>query len=66
MLSSPRPARKISVFVSKSDNLDLIHATHIKNFAGVHVYEFEAGGHGLVKLLRDAGKLPVIMSGNYT
>jgi len=58
-------SQKISVFVSKNNRLDYIHALHIKNVSGVNVYEFEGGGHGVVKLLRDEGKLPAIMSGKY-
>ena len=58
--------RKISVFVSKADKLDHIHALHIADIRGVNVYKFDGGGHGVVKLLRDQGKLPIIMSGSYT
>lgn len=55
----------ISIFVSKEDTLDYIHASHLKNISCVNVYEFEMGGHGIVTLLRDEGKLPLIMSGTY-
>ena len=55
----------ISVFVSKGDKLDYIHASHISGIKGVKIYEFRDGGHGVVKLLRDEGKLPAIMSGTY-
>ena len=57
---------KISLYVSKEDRLDYIHASHIKNIQGVNVYEFESGGHSVVKLLRNEGLLPTIMSGTYT
>ncbi len=57
--------RKISVFVSKADRLDYIHASHIADIHGVNIYEFDGGGHGIVKLLRDQGNLPAIMSGTY-
>ena len=57
--------RKITVFVSKADKLDRIHASHIADIQGVNIYEFDGGGHGIVKLLRDQGKLPAIMSGTY-
>lgn len=56
---------KISIFVSKADKLDYIHASHISGIQGVNIYEFENGGHGIVKLLRDQGKLQAIMSGTY-
>ncbi len=57
--------QKISVFVSKDYRLDYIHAVHIKNIPGVNIYEFDGSGHAIVKFLRDEGKLPAIMSGNY-
>jgi len=65
MLLKQRKNRKVSIFVSKNNRLDLIHATHLEGVAGVQVYKFEDGGHGLVNLLRDEGKLPAIMLGNY-
>lgn len=65
VLLRQRKNRKLSIFVSKSSRLDLIHATHIKDIPGVHIYPFEDGGHRLVKLLRDKGVLPAIMLGNY-
>ncbi len=58
--------QRILVFVSKDDRLDYTHAEHIRNIAGVTIHEFNGGGHGIVKLLRDEGKLPAIMSGTYT
>ncbi len=57
---------KISIFVSKEDKLDHIHASYLGGVSGVTIYEFDGGGHGIVKLLRDEGKLPAIMSGTYT
>ena len=65
LLSKERKSRKLSIFVSKNDRIDMIHAKHIKGEAGVQVFEFEDGGHGLVKLLRDEGHLPRIMLGKY-
>lgn len=57
--------QKISIFVSEDDQLDYIHAVHLKNISGVSIYKFNSGGHGIVRLLRDEGKLPAIMSGTY-
>lgn len=57
--------QKISIFVSKDDLLDCIHAQHLGNISGVTIFEFHDGGHEIVKLLRDTGKLPDIMAGNY-
>lgn len=56
---------KVSIFVSRSHRLDHVHALHISGIKGVRVYEFEDGGHNVVKHLRDEGKLPEIMSGEY-
>lgn len=56
---------KISIFVSKYHRLDYIHASRLKDISGITVHEFNKGGHGVVGLLRDEGKLPGIMSGNY-
>lgn len=66
LLLGPGGARKIAVYVSRGHRLDHVHAAHVKDIAGVRVHEFESGGHGVVKVLRDAGKLPAIMSGTYT
>ena len=60
-----KPACKISIFVAGDNPLDLVHATHVRECAGVHVYEFDAGGHQLVKELRNEGKLAQIMLGQY-
>lgn len=57
--------QKISIFVSKEHRLDHRHAEHLRSVAGVRVHEFESGGHGVVKVLRDEGRLPAIMSGTY-
>jgi len=65
LLLRTNQGRKISVFVSKAHKLDHIHASHIADIRGVNIYEFDGGGHGIVKLLRDEGKLPAIMAGTY-
>lgn len=57
---------RISIFVSKSDPLDYAHALRIKDVPGIQIYEFDHGGHAIVKLLRDRGYLPTILSGKYT
>jgi hypothetical protein len=55
---------RISIYVSKTDRLDRIHAAHLEGLPGVCVREFEDGGHGVVRLLRDRGELPEIMKGS--
>ncbi len=54
--------RKISIHVSRDDRLDYIHALHIADIKGVKIFEYDGGGHNVVKLLRDQGRLPEIMS----
>ncbi|MCF6171050.1 MAG: hypothetical protein L3J66_08760 [Bacteroidales bacterium] len=57
---------KISIFVSDTDKLDNVHTSHIEDIPGVKVYKSTGGGHGVVRLLRDEGKLPAIMAGTFT
>lgn len=66
LLSGLKNTSRISIFVSGDHRLDDIHATHIKDITGIQVYAFDGGGHEIVKLLRDRGELPAIMSGQYT
>ena len=61
-----RTNNRISIFVAKDSTLDLIHAYHVKDCPGVNMFEFDAGGHSLVRELRDKGKLPQIMLGEYS
>lgn len=64
-LDSAERASTISVFVSKEDELDCAHASHIAHMSNVAIYKFDQGGHSLVTLLRDEGLLPAIMLGKY-
>lgn len=64
LLSTPA-APDISLFVSRRESLDLLHADHLRGLGEVKVFGFDEGGHGIVKLLRDKGLLPVIMAGDY-
>jgi hypothetical protein len=41
--------------------LDTLHATRMQEFPNVSLYRFDEGGHNLVKLLRDGGKLDGIL-----
>lgn len=56
---------KVSIFVSKADRLDYIHACHVADFKQVQVHAFDDGGHGIVRSLRDDGKLQAILSGSF-
>jgi len=64
-LHKKKARQKIHIFVSRDDALDLIHARHLEDLQNVSIFEFSQGGHGVVKYLKDLGKLPEIMSGNY-
>ena len=64
-LLDTKAERKISIFVAKDHRLDYIHARHLDCISSVNIYEFESGGHGVVKLLRDEGKLSAIMLDMY-
>lgn len=41
--------------------LDTLHATRLQEFPNVNLYRLDRGGHNLVKLLRDDGKLDGIL-----
>jgi len=56
----------ISIYVSKDNRLDHIHALHLKTIPNVKIFAFNGGGHGIVRFLRDVGKLAAIMSNNHT
>jgi len=57
--------RKVSIFVSREHRLDYVHAKHLESVGGARIFEFDGAGHGIVKLLRDQGKLASIMLGDY-
>ncbi len=65
LLHKKKAQQKIHIFVSRDDALDLIHARHLEDLQNVSIFEFSQGGHGVVKYLKELGKLPEIMSGNY-
>jgi hypothetical protein len=54
---------KVEIFVSKNDRLDYIHANQLRGLKTVNIYEYDTGGHGLVRHLRDKGKLSDILFG---
>lgn len=53
------------IFVSQEDPLDDLHARRLQGLASVRLHSCPVGGHGLVRRLRDEGKLPAILSGSY-
>lgn len=57
--------RKIDIYYSRDDRLDSVHAERLKKLDGVSVHCVANGGHGVVRTLRDEGKLAEIISGKY-
>ena len=57
------PAHPVSIFVSEEDRLDSVHAEHMRGVPGVTIHESATGGHNVVKVLRDEGRLPAILAG---
>ena len=55
----------VDILVSKTHRLDFIHANELQGLENVNIYTFEAGGHALVRHLRDVGALPDILRGRY-
>lgn len=66
LLRRSKGNQKITIFVSKDDPLDMIHASHLRSISNVRIFEFDGGGHNVVRKLRDEGKLASIMSGTFT
>ena len=65
LLLSSELIPRISIFVSRDDVLDCIHANHIRNIPNLDIYYFSGGGHAIIKQLKEEGKLADILSGNY-
>ncbi|WP_286162468.1 alpha/beta fold hydrolase [Methylobacillus flagellatus] len=57
VLLHAKQATSVTIHVSNDDSLDMKHAKHLESFSNVRLCIHEAGGHGLVKHLRDSGKL---------
>lgn len=54
---------RFQVHVSEDDPLDIIHAERISDVPGVEIIRHRAGGHRLVKTLRDRGLLQPMLEG---
>jgi len=52
----------INIYVSNTDKLDCVHASHISSYPYVKLHVFEKGDHDLVAHLRDTGKRAEIFS----
>lgn len=56
---------KTQIFVSSADKLDMVHAEYLSDLPSVKVFQLQSGGHQVVKLLRDEGRLPKILRGEF-
>ncbi|WP_226702105.1 alpha/beta fold hydrolase [Microbulbifer elongatus] len=65
MMKKSRPGRNVSIYVSSDDRLDMAHAKYLDGVEGVFVHTISGGGHDVVKLLKQRGKLPEIMAGEF-
>lgn len=57
VIKKKKPDTNIYVYYSANDRLDEIHAKQLVKFKNVNNFVFPCGGHNLIKLLRDNGKL---------
>lgn len=60
-ISERCPQLRAQVHVCPSDSLDLAHAEYLADLPGIGVRRHPSGGHGVVKALRDAGRLTEIL-----
>ena len=57
--------RRMLLFVSETHELDHLHAMHLQGIDNLTVFSSKGRGHGIVRDLRDEGKLPLILSGEF-
>lgn len=65
LLVSSQKTNQVSIFVSENNKLDFAHATRLNNIDGLTIHSFNEGDHDIVKILRNKGMLPKIMSGEF-
>jgi hypothetical protein len=57
------PSIRADIYVADDNRLDVVHADQLAEFDNVRIHRFVGGGHNLVRVLRDEGKLKGILSG---
>jgi len=62
LLEKQKKDQVFSIYVSSVYRLDRIHAEHLEKIPGVKVYKIDSDSHSIVKILRDNGELPKILS----
>lgn len=62
LLNQQKKEQIFSIYVSGVYRLDRIHAEHLETIPGVNVIKINSDSHSIVKILRDNGELPGILS----
>ena len=65
VLINSQKSNQVSIFVSENNKLDFAHARRLENIDGLYIHSFSDGDHDIVKVLRNKGMLPKIMSGAF-
>ena len=65
LLFKKKHSERITIYTSSNDKLDTLHALYIKEAPNVVINMFSDGDHQIVKVLKDKGLLPPIMTGQY-
>ena len=65
LFPSESPNNRVSIFVDQNDKKDYFHAKRLAGFTEVQVFEFQSGGHEIVKYLKENNLLSEIMKGSY-
>jgi hypothetical protein len=63
LLLKNQTSLQISIYVSGQSRLDCLHADYLADLSNIKIHQIEDGGHGVVRVLRDQGKLPAILAG---
>lgn len=61
VLRSRKPNTSIHVHFSVRKIVDIVHALRIRKCPHVHLHLYGKGGHGLIRLLKNSGKLEQIL-----
>lgn len=56
---------ELNIFYSPNHRLDKIHAERMKNISNVTLHSIPEGGHGVVKEVRDSGRLLELIEGAF-
>ena len=66
ILAEYRGSMRVRILYSRKHRLDRVHAERLESVPCVELRAFRAGGHGLIKALRDDGTLHDVLAGALT